>query len=151
MAEILTGRVKSLIITPHGGSAITVTGVQKVSMKVNHNVAKDWDPQADAPDHWRGNKDRSITLTTRDRQVALALISTPCIDSLTCVLAKPRRACDAAAMADGITIAGETLACVSEAPVDASENDTPGYYDVTFEVSRDSSGVAGSLTATPAA
>lgn len=144
MAKTLVGKVASLSVTPKGGSAIALTGVRTASLSYNPNLQEDFDPDDDAPYHYQGNAVKSITFSLRDYQLAVALISMPCITALSCVLNAPKTAC-AASGTTAITITGTNLVCTSEVPVNAAADGLPTEYSVTFTVSH-VDGSAGSLT-----
>lgn len=142
----LTGIVKSLSVTTKGGTALALTGVKTASYTKNRNLSEDRDPANDVPNHYWTGTSESLTVSLRDRALAIALLDQPCVTSLTCIIAKPRTACDVAAYANSVTITGTNL--VAEGDVEGaagSADGVPGEYSVTFKATT-IAGVAGSFT-----
>lgn len=150
----LSGKIKSLSVTVHGGAAVSYTGGRTANVTKNFGTVFEYDPDSDVPDAYQGNKTQRLEITLRDRALAMALMANPCVDSLNMVLSKPQYACDGdTAAADSVTVAGTKLVVDGDIPAAAaSTENVPQDYTLAFVVSKDpETGTKGTLTVTPAA
>lgn len=143
-------KVKSLSVTPSGGSAINVKGVKSIAINVDHGMLKEYDADDEIPFFYKGQRSRSIEIELRDYELAMALQDTGCVSSLTAVLAAPVAACSTGGPADALTLTATNLAVTGVVPINADSSGTPTAYSVTLEQGHNDAGTAGTWSFTPA-